>query len=259
MRKLKAILMVFVCICSIFLAACDFSPNTETMSVSGHVYFDSVAMQDVEIKSNTKTLAVSDSSGAFNFEKTKSTTTIYAEKTGYTFTPKSIEVSETTDNIVFIATKIEDLNGTLSLSKINITPTSIVSISDNYLFNLGGKSCLKIKNLYVAIGNAKYNCLTGDFYAEKNKNNFINVEHDLFADTGKNFAIEFSLDAYFSSYRNEYLYSEEKTSILNITTQQTTAHLTDNNQIEYTFVGVNATNNKFSYNITFIFDYYPNV
>ena len=259
MKKLKAILLVFVCICGFMFAACDFSPNTETMSISGYAYFESVPMKDVLIKSNTKTLTTTNDFGNFSFEKTKTITTIYAEKTGYIFTPKSIEVSETTDNIVFVATKIEDLNGTLSLSKINITPTSIVSITDNYLFNLGGKSCLKIKNINVSIGNSKYNCINQDLYAEKNKNNFINVEHDLFANTGENFAIEFSIDAYFSSYRNEYIYLEEKASILNVTKQQTTAHLTENNQIEYTFVGVNATNNKFSYNITFIFDYYPNV
>lgn len=259
MKKLQSFLMIFVCICSILFSACNFSPSNETITASGFVYCESEALEDVLIKSNTKTLATTNEDGSFSFEKAKTKTTIYAEKTGYTFTPKAIEITHSAQDIVFTAHKIENLNGTLSLNKINIIPTSIVSISDNYIFNLGGKPCLKIKNLYVGIGNTKYNCLSSDVYAEKNKNNYIDVNNDLFANTGEKFNIEFSLDAYFSSYRNEYVYIEEKPSILKITKQQTTEHLTENNQIEYTFVGVNSTNNKFSYNITFIFDYYPNI
>ena len=47
--------------------------------------------------------------------------------------------------------------------------------------------------------------------------------------------------------------------MIRVQEKQTTVDLDDNNQIVYTAVGVNSSNNMFTYNISFIFDYYENV
>ena len=260
MKKLKVMLLILFLVCGICLSACNLStPPTTPLTVSGGVYFNNVGLEGVKIKSNTRTHFTTNPNGTFSFEEKTSQITIYAEKSGYTFSPKFITLTESTENIVFEAFEIEDLDGTLSLSKINITPTSIVSITDNYLYNQDGNNCLKIKNLFVKIGNNEYDSLNKDFFAIKNKSNTINFLQDLSVDTQQAFSIEFYINVYFTSYRHEYTFTESKSSVLNISAKQTTTMLNDQNQLEYTFVGVNASNNKFSYNITFVFDYYPNI
>ena len=243
-----------------FVTACDFTPAyNKNISVSGTIFCDSAPLDGVVIKSAAQNLMVTSIDGKFNFSITKSSITIYAEKTGYTFSPKSVTVDSDTDDIVFIAKKIVPLDGTLSLSCINITPSSIVSVTDNFQYVQNGDNCLKIKNFNIMVNNKSYNALTKDFYAVKNKSNVIDFPYDISVNTGKAFSIHFSLDAYFISYHSEYEYIEEKKSVLNIMTQQTTADLDSNNQIKYTFVGVNSSNNKFTYNVVFVFDYYPNI
>ena len=260
MKRIKAMFLILLCVCSLCFTACNYSaPPSTPLTVSGGVYFDNLGLDGVKIKSSTRTLFTTLDNGLFNFEEKSSKITIYAEKEGYTFLPKSITITKSTDKVVFEAFEIEDLNGTLSLCEINVTPTSIVSITDNYSYTQNGTTNLKIKNLFVKMGSNQYDSLTTDFFAEKNKSNKITFLNDLSVNTQENFTIEFYMNVYFTSYRQEYIFTESKVSVLNISSSQTTAMLNEHNQIEYTFVGVNASNNKFSYNITFVFDYFPNI
>ena len=259
MKKLQMLFVFLIFTCSLILSACDFLPVGTPLKVSGYVYYNSSPLENVAIKTSTQKLCETNSEGFFTFETNKSQITIYAEKTGYLFQPKSITLTSNNNNVIITAQAIENLNGVLSLSQINITPSSIVSVSDNFQYVKDGQNCLKIKNFYVEVNNKKINCIEDDFYAVKNKTNIINFNDDISIETNTPFSIKFSLDAYFTSYHNEYYFEEEKITVLDITQPQTTAILTENNQIEYSFWGVNASNNKFSYNVTFVFDYYPNV
>ena len=258
MKKFQIILILIIMSCSLFFGACDFFTTSTPLTITGYVYCDSEPLKDVTIKSTTQNFCTTNENGYFSFEINKKEIKIYAEKSGYIFDQKSITVNEINSDIIFTAQPVEELNGVLSLAKINITPSSIVSVSDNFMYAQKGNNCLKIKNFYVEINNKKFNCLTKDFFAIKNKSNYIDFDEDISINTNSPFSIKFSLDAYFTSYHNEYVYVEEKTTVLKITQPQTNAMLNENNQIEYSFWGVNSSNNKFSYNVTFLFDYFPN-
>ena len=259
MKKIQMFSILLLITCSLILSACDFLPVVTPLTISGYVYYNSKPLENVTIKTSTQKLCTTNSEGYFTFEISKNQVTIYAEKTGFLFEPKSITLNSNNDNVIFTAQPIEELDGVLSLSKINITPSSIVSVSDNFQYVKNGENCLKVKNFYIEINNKKFNCLTSDFYAVKNKSNYILFNDDISIDTNTPFSIKFSLDAYFTSYHYEYVFVEEKTSILEVTQNQTNAILNEQNQIEYSFWGVNASNNKYSYNVTFIFDYFPNI
>ena len=133
-----------------FFSACNFAPSTNSkISISGKVYLNSVALQDVQIKTASKSLCTSNNNGEFSFETNKQSITIFAEKNGYTFLPESITLTQNTNDIVFVAYKVEPLDGVLSLNSINITPSSIISMGDNYQFVNSGNNCLKIKNVNI--------------------------------------------------------------------------------------------------------------
>ena len=260
MKKFKMLSLILLIVSCVAFSACIFSPlPKEKMTISGSVYINSSPLEGVIIKTSTKKLFTTTSNGTFTVDENVGELTIYPEKEGFLFSPKSYTVTQSTENIIFNAEEIKPLNGTLSLSKISITPSSIVSIADNFSYIKNGVTCLKVKNLFVAINKTTYNCLNESLYAVKNKQTTIDFDYDLSINTGIDFSIEFSLDAYFTSYRDEYVYEETEKSILNISKKQDTSMLDKNNQISYTFIGVNATNNRFSYNITFVFDYFPNI
>lgn len=256
--KIKGLMTLIILICCLFFSACDFSPVKNNVEVSGNIYFESLPMDDVIIKSTTKIYTTTNSDGSFNFETNNTPITIYAEKEGYTFSPKNITISSTTNNIVFTAIQTTNLNGTLCLDSVNITPTSIVSINDNFQYANNGNNCLKIKSFNLKLNNLQCSINVNE-YAIKNKSNIIKINNDISVDTGTEFSLYFSLNCYFKQNNLEYIYTEDNQSVLNIKEVQTTKDLTDNNQVEYSFMGVNSSNNKFSYNITFIFDYYPNI
>lgn len=260
MKKLKCLLIAFILISCTLLFACNFNPIlSKEISISGSVYIDTQPVVNAQIKSKTQVLCSTDENGNFAFTINAESVTIFVEKSGYLFNPSSLTFTESTTNVLIKGEMVKNLDGILSLSSVNITPSSIVSVTENFQYVANGENCLKAKNFNVEINNKKINCLTFDTYLIKNKNNKIVVEDDLFVETGKNFAINFSLDVYFKLSFNEYIFTEEKKSVINIDRAQTTAMLNENNQIEYTYVGVNSSNNKFSYNVTFIFDYYPDI
>ena len=259
MKNRKSILIASLLAVCILLSGCSFLPNKNPITCSGGAYIDTLPLSDVQIKTSSKILCKTDTNGKFSFTDNNSEITIYAEKTGYLFSPKEITINKNTENIVFTAKRVEKLNGNLSLSKINITPSSIVSISENYDYKKDNNSCLKIKNFNLSINDKPYNCLNSDFYAIKNKSNYIDFKQDFTIPTNTPFKIKFHLDTYFMLNQNEYIFIEERESVLNVLEEQTNAILNDNNQIEYTIYGINSSNNKFSYSVSFIFDYFENI
>lgn len=265
MMKFKRVFCLMLLIFSIFtFIACDYNPTKTKLEISGAVYFDNTPLDGVSIRSNTKYFYTTNTNGKFSFDEYSSSVTIFAEKSGYIFSPNSITLTESQSSIIFEATKIENLSGTLSLSKINVMPTSIAGVQENYLFkNSGGESCLKINQINVSVDDDNLQALTSPIYAVKNKNNEIKFTNNLSVNTGERFKIMFSIDACYSFASNEQVYYETKKSVISITESQTNANLVQSGQNEfgqiiYSLDGVNAGNNNFSYNISFIFDYYPN-
>lgn len=258
LKKIKIFLCLFVALCSTFLYACDFSnePKTE-FTTTGYVYVDSKPLEGVLIKNETMQVATTNELGYFSFSFIGSKTTIHAELNDYIFDKQSVVVTPTSNSVIFVATKIQNLNGAISLKQIEITPTSIVSFGDNFQYVNNSNNCLKVNNLYIQIGNKKYDAITKDTFLIKNKINKIAFDNDLSVDTNTKFSISFSLDAYFTAYKEEYSFVEEKTSVIQITEPQTNAMLDENNELKYSYFGVNSSNNKFSYTISFIFEYYP--
>lgn len=263
--KIKKIICYVLMFVSVFvLFACDYNPTQTKIEISGTVYFNNAPLDGVSIRSNTKNFCTTENDGNFIFEENSNSITIFAEKSGYIFSPKSITLSKSQSGIIFEATKIENLNGTLSLSKINITPISIASIQENYLFkNSSGESCLKINQINVSINDNELTALNSCVYAVKYKNNEIDFNKDLSVNTGTKFKILFSVDACYSFASSEQVYTEAKKSVINVTENQTNADLVQTGQNEfgqivYTLAGVNAGNNNYSYDISFVFDYYPN-
>lgn len=239
------------------MSACIFDGNIPTYSASGTVYFNSVEMEDVLIKSSTKYLFTTSLDGKFNVSVPKDTI-IYPEKSGYTFTPSQITITEDTQNILFVAKQIEPLNGSINLAEVIITPTSISSFGDNYNYKQNGEDSLKLSALEITINNKTINPIkNNNCYAIKNKSNSIKIDDDITLPTGIDFSIKFRLSTYFVSNNNEYTYTEDKISILEIKEIQSTNNLTSKNQIEYSAFGVNSSNTKITYNVTFVFNYYP--
>ncbi len=261
MKKLSLTIIIILSFCITLLSGCDFfSPNDNNkLTISGCVYYNSMPLEGVSIKSSTSVYGKSDENGKFSIVVNRSSVSLTAEKTGYTFSPRSVEITQNTDNLIFTATKTENLNGLLTLSQVIITPSSIVSFGDDYSYEHEGNECLKIKDITLTINEQTYNLLKSDLYAAKNKSNAISFNDDVTISTGEKFNIWFSVDAYFESYQSEYVYQEDRQSVIRIQSMQTTENLNEHNQITYTAVGINSSNNMFTYNIYFVFDYYPNV
>lgn len=167
-------------------------------------------------------------------------------------------------------TKIENLDGTLSLRCIQITPTSIIKDDiDKFAYkNEENVDCLKISQIHIILSGDKTsqnteNALNDTIFAPKNVKTEIAIKKDFSVDTCTNFSIDFGVDVYHTVTNEEQLFSETNLAKQQITKKQTNTDLTNFSknaygQIVYTFSNINSTNAKFSYNITFVFDFYPN-
>ena len=252
-------ILVFMLTCLAFLPGCIFDGTSKTISASGKIYFDSSPLEDVLLRTSTKILTQTNQNGEFEFNVKATSITVYPEKVGYTFLPNSITLSQAQNNLIFVAQKVEQLDGALSLAQIVITPTSISSFGDNFSYTQDGQSYLKISKFKMEVNGKTINPINSNYLATKNQSNTITVYDDITINTGVEFAIKFSLDAYFKMSNTEYVYVEEKSSVLEVKEKQYSNNLNSNNQIEYTVVGINSSNNKFTYNVTFVFNYYKNV
>ena len=259
--KKIAIFFVLMFACLSF-GACDlsFTQSTKTLEVSGNVTFEGKALEGVSIKTKSQTLCKTNNLGKFTFTINANSIEIFAEKNGFTFSPRQVTISESVSNLSFVAEKIENLNGEIVLSSVNITPTSMASVPDDYNYANGSDEYLKIKNIKVQISNFEYkNFVPNKSIATKQTNNIFSTSEEYSIKTTEKFSILFSLSAYFTAYGHEYEYNETRLTTLNVAKTKTTANLNDNNQFEVSLYGINSSNNMFSYNITFVFDYYPNI
>ena len=252
-------MLIFACFC---FGACDLSfvQTTKTIEVSGSATFNGQALQDVSIKTQTQTLCKTNSEGKFSFTINANQIEIFAEKSGFSFSPHKTLITESISNIAFVAKEVEPLDGEIVLSSVCITPTSIVSVSDNYKYTNNNTDCLKLKSLKVKISDFEYqNFVTDKSFAFKHKNNIYSTSEEYSIKTDNKFSIVFNLSTYFTANNNEYLFTESRTTTLNVAQEKTTAHLNDEGKFEISLYGINSSNNMFSYNITFVFDYYPNI
>lgn len=244
------------------LGACDifYTQSDKTIETSGKVSFESSALSGVKIKTKTQVLCQTDENGNYNFSINANEVEIFAEKQGYAFTPRSIIITDSTTDLNFVAEKVEDLNGELALSKIIITPTSIGTLPDNFKYTDNGQEYLKISSISLKIVNNQYLPFVEDgAKAIKNQKNTFVLTEQYSVKTSQKFAINFSISAHFRSYGDEYNFTESRTTTLNVSANQTTAMLNDNKEFVVSLIGVNSSNNMFSYDISFVFDYYPTI
>lgn len=265
-KKLLCFALIFMSAFVFF--ACDETKKT-TLSISGGVYFNGQGLENVTIHTSSNTYTITGNDGKFSFTEKTNKIVIYPQKDGYTFSPKEQEITASTENIQFIATKIENLVGTLSLSAIQITPTSIAhSDIDKFIYkNEENSDCLKISQIYVKFsGNTTSqkteSTLSEPIFAQKNKKTEIAIKTDFSVQTCKSFSIDFSVDAYHNVAGSEQIFTETVSTKKQITENQTNANLinfskNEYGQIVYSFSAINSTDAKFTYDITFVFDFYP--
>lgn len=261
-KFVKYALVILLMAISTVFCACEplFGNSSKVLKVAGAISFEQQALNDVTIKSKTQSYCLTDANGQFNFEAKTESVTIYAEKAGYTFTPRSITLTESNENIVFVAEVVKNLDGFISLSSINIVPTSIASFSETYKYIINETENIKIKSLDISIGDVTYeNCLDyNPIYAAKGKNNYLNFSTYNSMRTGSKVSVSFKLSVYFKIGTSEYIFNEDRPTILIIPEKQTTELLNDQGKMVLSLFGINSTNNKFTYNISFIFNYEPN-
>lgn len=262
MKAYKMLICLILAFACIGFGACDifYTPSSKTIEASGKVNFVNLGFEGVEIKTSSQVLDITSADGTFAFETNANELVIFAEKDGYVFSPRSITLTENTQNITFVAEQVKPLNGELVLTSINITPTSIATYPNDYSFSKNNSEHLKISNLDLTINSYDYqNFINNSMLLEKNSTNKILVDEEFSIKTQSKINIEFKLSAKYTSYSKEYNFEETRYTTLNISANQTTANLDDDNFLIASLKGINSSNNMFSYNIYFMFKYYPNI
>jgi len=234
--------------------ACDIG-DTKIINGGGKVTFASEQIVDVQINSGVSNICTTNENGEFSFTLSAKTITIIPQKAGYFFIPKSITIDGDTDQINFEAVKIKELNGTLKLKSVCIMPTSIASMGDNYLFKQNGEDCIKLSGLKINYLDNTNSILTDAVYLRKNKKNYIDVQDNISFNCGDKVNLSFLLNANFTSINREWTSTNSAFTYLNILTTPTNADLIDN-QITYSLYGINSETKAFTYDISFIFDYF---
>ena len=254
---MKKISRVFVCAFILLAVILTFGCETgeiKMISGGGRVTFGDGCLSGVEIYSNYSNLGTTDQEGNFEFNVKAKTLTVFPKLEGYYFIPKSITIDDDNDRIDFQAVKITNLQGTLSLSQIAITPTSIASMGDNYCFMQNGEQCIKLSKLFVKYKNENISVIQNEVYLYKNKQNYIEFNDNISFACGEKTSLGFLLNANFISLGREWTGTNTSYTYLNISSNQTNAEL-DNNKIRYTLFGINSETKAFTYDITFVFDY----
>lgn len=256
MRVVRGIgLCLLLMLFSASFFACDYVEMPQ-INISGIVILSDEGLGNVALNSNFKNITKTNSNGEFEFSINANTLTITPELSGYFFEPSSITVSESKDNIVFNAIKIYDLQGSLVLKKVIITPTSITSYGDNYLYKTGGKDCLKANEISLAFGNDNYNIINEDVFIVKNEKNEFYVDNEIVIGCNTKSSIGFLINTYFKNYNSEWTTSVSNYTYFNILNPQKNSDL-KNGQIEYSLYGINSETRSFSFDISIIFDFLP--
>ena len=250
-KSFYLILCVMVAFVSVMFCAC----NRKTyIYCDGVVEFSGTALQGVSIKSSNKTIDITDSDGKFSFESQSKKIKIYPEKHGYYFEPAFAVVEEGEHVVNFEAKEILNLSGTLQLNKIIISPTYIVSYSDNYLYENNNKDCLKVFDISLHYAGQTYKIVDEQMFLYKNEDNEIAVNEEIEVDCGTQTQIGFLINTYFIYNYNESHTTYTEYSYLIISEHQNNGDLV-NNQIIYSLIGINGKSNKFTFDITFVFDF----
>lgn len=247
--------MVLLMLVALASFACNI-PTLPELSCDGKVEVLGVGLCDVVIKSDTKEYATTNAQGEYYFITNAKTLTIYPVKDGYIFEPKKAVLSAGENSEVkFVAIEIENLRGRLTLSEIIITPTSIMSSPDNYVYRIDGKECIKSSEITLFYNGISHNLNEDVKYLFKNANNTINTDNtQIDFDCGQNVRIGVLINAYFNVYNHEYETTYLEFSYLDINQTQTNADL-QNGQVCYNLYGINNKARTFTVDITFVFDF----
>ena len=247
-----------VCILLMFVALTFFAcqlPTLPDLSCRGVITFNDLGLEGVSIKSDVKDFAKTNSEGEFSFSTKSKTITIFPVLEGYMFQPKQAVLSEGENVANFTAIKIEPLKGEMVLRKVIITPTSIASSPDNYVFNSQGKECLKASNIVLSYQDSSFTLNNGAMYLYKNqKNVFDFADNQIKFECGKEQRLGILVNAYFSKYYQEWETTDTEQTYLDIWSPQTNADLIDG-KIEYNLFAINNKSRAFTLDITFVFDY----
>lgn len=260
-KQFKQVLVLCICaICSIVFFGCEFkfdAERGELKTISGVVTYNSSALEGVKIRSNTHIFATTNAEGEFSFSTRLQGVDIFAEKTGYAFSGRFTLTSDK-DDANFTASLVENLNGSLTLKKVKITPTSISSLLENNFdyddaFN---KSKLKIAGCNVMINLEEHNLITSAQYVEKNAQLMLNVTGatPLDIDETTSYNIKTQLSAYFTYNQVETVATEEPYAIINIE-KLTTANIVSGNLVELYLYGINSSYGGFTYNLCLEFEF----
>lgn len=250
-KLLICIMLMFV---SLTFFACEL-PTLPSLSCSGVITFVGEGLEGVTIKSDVKDYTKTNNKGEYSFTTNAKKIKIIPEKEGYMFSPKFVELEAGTNTASFVATEIQNINGTISLSKIIITPTSILNSPDNYVFINDGNECLKSKDITIYCNGQQIVFNTNNNYLEKNKQNEILItQNNVTFVCGEDLKLGVLINAYFIIFHQEAYTTDTDFAYLEITKQQTNADL-ENGNIIYTLYGINNKARTFTFDISFVFEY----
>ena len=245
-------------VASLVFFACEL-PTLPNLTCSGIVMFEQSGLEGVTLKSEVKDYAITNVKGEYTFNARVKKIKIIPEKEGYIFSPKFVEVTEGENIINFTAIKVEKLTGSLLLSKIVIMPTSILNSPDNFVFINNGNECLKPKDISIVCNDEKIVLNETNTYLEKNKQNEILITQTSVSFVcGEELKLGVLINAYFMAFYQEVFTTDTDFSYLEITEPQTNANL-ENGNIVYTLYGINNKARTFTFDISFVFNFIPNV
>lgn len=257
MRCFKRVIILILLLCfTASFFACDIGEQN-VIAGSGTIFFDGEIQSGVQINSSISSLCIANDDGSFMFQSSAKSITVVPKLDGYFFVPRSITITSNNNELNFTAVKIEELDGTLKLKSICITPTSIASVGDNYLFVVDGEECIKLCGLFVKYNDNISSVINNPVYLVKNRQNYIDFNEDLTFDCHNKASIGFLLNANFVSLSKEWSSTNASYTFLNIINSPTNADLQDNT-ITYSLYGINSETKAFTYDISFAFEYVLN-
>lgn len=223
-------------------------------SCAGVITIENSGLDGVVIKSNLRELASTNAAGEFTFTTNAKSLTIIPQKEGYMFEPAKAELKEGQNTANFVAIKVKNLTGTLILSKVVITPTSIVSFGDNYQYLNNGSACLKASAITINYGEQNVSLISQPTYLNKSQENTLPVTGDIRFECGTRQTIGLLINTYFRRYNNEWQTYDTEFINLYITKPQTNKDVTSG-KIVYNMYGINNKSKSFTFDVTFIFKY----
>lgn len=253
--------MSLICTLSLTFGGCEFIFEGEVgleKTISGVVTFEDQPLENVAIRSNNKIFTYTDKNGIYTFKTKLENIEIYAEKEGYAFATRYSLISSL-ENADFTASKVEDLNGSLTLNKIYITPTSILDLVGNS-FNYGETTpALKVAHLDIIIKEETLSLINEPMLLAKYKKQaFEIVDAPTLICNDENIQqIKVRLQANFMLQSQEALASEENWVTINLT-NLTTINLNQEGKVVLYIYGNNSVYNGYTYNLCLEFNYEAN-